>query len=296
MKYLIICDPSGAYCARYIERGISPDDIYVYEDTHKGTVCSQTRGVHVISDLSEVKDMKFDVILGNPPYQGNLAQKSWHKFLAMAVEMSPRVSFIIPASVTSPGKSWDLIRHNLVRINFNVSHHFKGVGSTFCRIIVDRDHSGPTDIITSDSEHMIMDVSGYDFLPPTINKHTLSLYKHLTGTRTWQRTTEYHTAHKTEWFDDKGGIEILHTNAQILRTNVSHSHNSLYRVAVTLSGHPKFHVLHNKGASETVVWTSCESLSAAENLCDYLNSDTIQEVITTFKWSGFNSRHVIKML
>jgi len=243
-------------------------------------------------------DMDFGVIIGNPPYQGGSEAKRWviwHQFLELALTQSNHVSYVIPASITSPGKMWNMIRKNLVSIDFTVGEHFKGIGSTFCRIVVDKNFSGDTTIVT-DTETLKLNVSDYDFLPPNVTSHNLDLYKFFTKEREWKRTTEYHTSKKSKWFDDNGEIEVWHTNAQTLKTNIPHPNNNLIRVGVTLSGYPEFKVMNKVGGSQVIVYTVCDTIEEAQQLADCLNGPDIQEVMSVFKWSGWNSIEVIKLL
>ena len=242
-------------------------------------------------------DMDFGVIIGNPPYQGGSDSKRWvlwHQFLQTAVENSEYVSYVIPASITSPGKMWNLIRNNLVKIDLTVGDHFPGVGSTFCRIVWDPKYTGNTEIIATDGVFSL-DLSSYDFLPKVVNEHNLSLYKFFTNNRKWQRTTEYHTTHKSKWAGEEG-VEVWHTTAQSFKTNVYHPNNDKIRVGISLSGYPKFRVMQNMGGTATIVWTECDTVEEAQELADYLNGPDIQEIMNVFKWSGWNKLEVIKLL
>jgi len=255
-------------------------------------------GSNLTKNHEDFNGMKFDVVIGNPPYQGGSESKRWvlwHKFLENAVSQSDRVSYVIPSSITSPGKMWNMIRENLVKIDFTVSDHFRGVGSTFCRVVIDKNFSGDTEIVT-DEGTMMLDVSGYDFLPPVVNSHNMSLYSRFSNTRTWKVSTEYHTSKKSDWVDEDGEIEVWHTNAQTFKTSKVHPNNSKIRVGVTLSGYPEFKVMHNMGGSQIIVWTECATLDEAQELADYLNGPEIQEVMSVFKWSGWNKLEVIKLL
>jgi hypothetical protein len=242
-------------------------------------------------------NMNFTAILGNPPYQGNSDSKRWvlwHQFLQTAVENSEYVSYVIPASITSPGKMWNLIRNNLVKIDLTVGSHFPGVGSTFCRIVWDPKYTGNTEVIADDGVFSL-DLSSYDFLPKVVNEHNLSLYKFFTNNRKWQRTTEYHTTHKSKWAGEEG-VEVWHTTAQSFKTTVHHPNNDKIRVGISLSGYPKFRVMQNMGGTATIVWTECDTVEEAQDLADYLNGPDIQEIMNVFKWSGWNKLEVIKLL
>jgi len=294
-----------------IEHGFT--NLFVLENQHSKLTSDQEKYYNIIQKGCErlgVKyyvppmnnwkrcDMDFDIVIGNPPYQGGSEAKRWviwHQFLELALIQSNHVSYIIPASITSPGKMWNLIRENLVSIDFTVGEHFKGVGSTFCRIVVDKNFSGDTTIIT-ETEKLQLNVSDYDFLPPNVTSHNLDLYQFFTKKREWKRTTEYHTSKKSKWSDDNGEIEVWHTNAQTLRTNTPHPNNNLIRVGVTLSGYPEFKVMNKVGGSQVIVYTVCDTVEEAQQLANYLNGPDIQEVLSVFKWSGWNKLEVIKLL
>ena len=72
--------------------------------------------------MEGVKKMKFDAIVGNPPYQmidgggmGNSAIPLYNKFVEQAQKMSPRyLSMITPARWYSGGKGLDTFRHDML--------------------------------------------------------------------------------------------------------------------------------------------------------------------------------------
>jgi len=244
-------------------------------------------------------DMKFDVIVGNPPYQrtDNKAKRwtLWEEFIKKSLGIADIVAMVVPQSLTSPNASFESIKDKCAVLNINVSKYFN-VGSTFCYFIADNRQKITTTKIITDKKEYIRDISNLPFLPMNITDQSLQQLDDLIARpkRVWKRG-ELHTSN-ANLFSINGQYPVMHTNAQSLKSNIEHKNKTKIRVAVSLSGYPTFRVLQNEYATQACFWTEFSNLADAQTFADECNGTDIQELLKIFKWSGWNSKEVIQCL
>jgi hypothetical protein len=243
-------------------------------------------------------NMKFDVVVGNPPYQNTHGAKRWpiwHEFVAKSAELSnEHVLLVTPNSWIGAGKGEvkDTIWKSITKCSLDVDKYFN-VGSTFSWFSLDvKNHSSSFEVKTPQGVFSVDKTT--EWLPAKITTQALGINNKVFSQPSFSfKRGECHTSNK-EKFSDKG-YEVFHTHAQTLYVKEEPANYKSTKVAFTLSGDIRAKIGKNFGTSQAVAYLEIpyKQKSTAEFV---FNSQLFRWLLQNNKWSGWNSLDVIKRL
>jgi site-specific DNA-methyltransferase (adenine-specific) len=272
--------------------------------------------------LQDFNGMKFDVVVGNPPFQEggrkDQANKLWPLFVYKSHELLAQngyMCFITPNSWMQPtadigkGRSGislyrDIFReNNLILANINneyLKQYFSGVGSSFSYFVCQKaKYGGQTKFISE--QDCVLDIKDIDVLPKFISPASVSTIKKMIGKKAFSFVDQNHNLNGSEspQKDSVHKYKIYHTNAKngtYWYGEKKSSHANSAKVIISLSG--TFRAISNNkdGFSNMCVAIIADNETKAGNITQVINSKLYRFFIECQKFSGFNPRKAVLSL
>jgi len=288
--------------------------IHIYVDNLAKDVVAHKIGLNVIKDLGDI-NMKFDVVLGNPPYQGKEGNSTNSidlaaEFVYKSVELSNNiVSLVIPSAWTGPSPSklkkflYDAKLNNLVfhgdkwfNVNMRTCHFLLTKNDNDDCKVTDINHNTElfnlTDsMILSENNTQTKFITKFD---TTKNLGTRWLRGKLNLNKVNEQTTG-------DVFITGVGKQGEKYNTSIITVGNEITGKGLFKVVL-----PNMGAFNNIGAVKvadvnhvggySVVFLTTSSEIESINLKQYLETNTIKTLIKSVKTNTPNSKSLFEQI
>ena len=298
--------------------GFEPDPVLVSLAKH----ITGLKNIYIKDFIKEEINMKFDIIVGNPPYQleSNENAKSysflWAKFLQMSLEIVLKdngfLLFVTPISWMSPGKQ--LIRNKVVfdyfrdyeslYINLDAGKYF-AVGSSFSYYLIKKsiNNENLTEIVFEDTSEYF-NINDLPFLPHPATKNTVNIIKKvLLGDKekiNLQVSSKTRSDNKNV-SKEKTKIHIYpakHTNTKDLWFEFPGE--AFYLKKVLLNSTGNFNPIYDNGniaTSQIVRWVEVENELEGQRFISFIKDSKIMKfVLKKCRWSAVLSKEILEKI
>ena len=258
--------------------------------------------------------------VGNPPFQnreqqGKTQHKLWIKFTQTIydqMKFGDKLLWITPQSWGSPNnKVLKIFKESEVKyVRLDTAKHFPQVGSTFSNYLLTKvtpTEKHLTEVI-NESSRFSFSFPVLDYVPSDVCGLSLSIHHKIMGNQNekLQVKHDYVTNHnillkKSDTLSKvktpKHVHPVFHTNRQVWYSSIDQPCASTKKVMWTRSGYTKpFYDDGQQGITDMGYYVAVADRAQGEKLAANLNTDLIQYIFSTAKWSGFGNERVFAAL
>ena len=254
--------------------------------------------------------MKFDLVMGNPPYQNlgkDEANKMWAQFVKYLYQNHLKeggvMSFITPTTWMTPSDDapnfsimCDMFQKKQLEwadIRSSIGpEYFPGVGQAFSIWrVTNKPRAYPTRFIT-DSGELMIDLEEGTILPKNLNTLSLAIIGKFVGFPwKWEVQKPYVRAQKS---DENGGFLNYHTVSQgYWYSAEKHPKADVPKVCVSLSGYYKPVYIDDAGYTNMCITLFVDSKEGGVVAESVLSSKLYRWFHSQFKHGGFNNIRTI---
>jgi len=318
-KLLIIGDPTGVHSLTAL-RKYSPEDITVWENDpcHFYTIKQICGKINVVTDLQELVDkgMKFDVVIGNPPYSnrsnlggvngGGCATTLDTLFFLKGMEIADHISMIIRSKHFTEDNSTFRKKlfssGQLVSIKYLPKETFPTIQNTeTCIVTWDVNHKGPCTITYMDGT--VVDKDLHESLVLRSNDPN---FEGVVDNNMSHRFMRGKLA-RNKIVDTKEGIDIVeiieNSTLKIRKINPEQTTMGYCKHGVIMNLNTNWDSLgkmfikpYECAISSQVVFIETSGDNESQKVIEYLTSDQVTSKVPSIKKSFSNSKYVFTMI
>jgi len=300
----------------HIQSMITTKALRLVADVDSNIVCDDS--------LTRKFNMKFDVVIGNPPYnwsdgtkqRKNNRENLWTRFVSKSfeewVDKDGYVAMVVPKTWMSPSRDYgktiivqDYFKPNQVEaLNIDECAKHFNVGSSFSYFVVKADESKSNKLtkVVSNSGTFDMDLSSSTWdmgIPTILDKDIISmLSKFYSNTKTFDWLRQYEG--QINDLVEEGPYAVFHTPASKGKTfcNTPSYLHTTKKVMVSLSGrYEPFYDEGNTSPSGFIVCLKIKENETLENAKSVLDSKLYKLIVDKlFRYNGFINGNVLKKL
>lgn len=269
------------------------------------------KGSYEIGKFLEVTfNMKFDVIIGGPPFHDtgtNLKGNLWSKFITKASQLLKDDGYLI--FVTPP--SWMsgtndkgnkkkkeiqdfFTKNHIVYLDLDANIHFNGIGSLFSAYVVKKTKLKGLTKVVSNKIKSNLDLHGFKTLPKDLNSTTLSLVQKFLS---YPDKKPFSAVGCVGWPQPEGQekYKIYNTANSFASSNKEPKNSKERKVVVSVPS--KLVATYDDGVYGCSInsgWMPVIDKAEGELYVNAVNSKYIQTVFKLCKYSGFNNILLLK--
>jgi len=262
--------------------------------------------------------VKFDYVVGNPPYQDSSHKEKkntlWRKFVDKSLEIvkdGGYILFVIPSSWMGSKKLLDkyFLPYNLIFVNKDECRKYFKVGSTFSYYLLQKQpYDGITTIVNKEISGDILktkiNINDYifDCFPRNISRLSNSIiskvlnYEEKLGII---NSTTHHNVHRDRWRTEPSGdfrFPVYNTPSKIYYYNSPHKHQDMPKIIIPTTTYFRKMLYTTYGTTQSFCYYLLKDNEDPEVVLNNINNILFDYINECFRYANWNNVQLLKKM